>query len=296
VVSPVIARNWKDSEALLAATPEANAAYLVNGKAPAAGTVHRQPDLAASLSLIAARGKEAFYQGAIAEDIVRFSAAHDGLLSLDDFANHRSEWVIPIHTEYRGYKVCEIPPNGQGITTLMALNILSQTQVSRHSHLGADHIHLLSESYSLAMAQRDLYVADPAFNELPVDELLSNGFASRQYARIKHDRANPRPVESLLPGHKDTVYLTVVDKDRNACSFINSVFNSWGSGLVAGKTGINLQNRGCAFTLEEGHFNQLEPSNDGTNLCPVQLGRLWAGYSGIHRCSQVFSLRRRVSG
>lgn len=258
-VSPVIAQNWRKSETLLAATPEASAAYLVNGKAPMAGTVHRQPDLAVSLKLIASRGRAAFYEGPIAEAIVRFSDANDGLLDLCDFADHRSEWVIPIHTEYRGYKVCEIPPNGQGITTLMALNILSQTRLSQYAHLSADHIHLLSESLSLSMAERDHYVADPAFGNAPIERLLSNEFAIQQFARIKPDRAHPQPIEAQAPDHKDTVYLTVVDKDRNACSLINSVFHAWGSGLVAGNTGINLQNRGAGFTLEEGHPNRLEP-------------------------------------
>ena len=260
VVSPVIAHNWKECEALLAQTPEASAAYLVDGKAPAAGTIHHQADLARSLRLIAEQGRDAFYQGEISEEIVRFSQTHNGLFSLDDFAQHRSEWVDPISSNYRGYKVCEIPPNGQGISVLMALNILAQTKVADYAHLGAEHVHLLSEAFTLAMAERDRFVSDPAFNQLPIDTLLSDDFAKQQFARISFNRAMSQPVASVLPNHKDTVYLTVVDKDRNACSFINSVFHSWGSGLVAGNTGINLQNRGGGFSLEEGHFNQLEPS------------------------------------
>ena len=258
-VSPVIAHNWKNYESTLAATPEASAAYLIDGKAPVAGTVHRQPDLAKSLRAIAEGGSDVFYRGAIAEEIVRYSDAMGGLLSLDDFAEHTSEWVEPISSDYGGYRVCEIPPNGQGITTLMALNILSQTEVSGYAHLSADHIHLVSEAFTLAMAERDRFVSDPRFNELPVEYLLSSEFAAEQYARINLKEALSQPVASALPNHKDTVYLTVVDKDRNACSLINSVFYSFGSGLVAGNTGINLQNRGGGFTLEEGHFNQIEP-------------------------------------
>ncbi|MFV2032326.1 MAG: gamma-glutamyltransferase family protein, partial [Gammaproteobacteria bacterium] len=174
-------------------------------------------------------------------------------------ATHSSEWVDPVSSDYRGFTVCEIPPNGQGITTLMTLNILAQSEVSNHSHLGVDHVHLLSEAFSLAMAERDRFISDPAFNQLPMDTLLSDEFARQQYARIDFKRALTQPLGSALPNHKDTVYLTVVDRDRNACSLINSVFHSWGSGLVAGKTGINLQNRGSGFTLEAGHFNQLEP-------------------------------------
>ncbi len=258
-VSPVIAHNWKQHEALLAQTPEAAQAYLINGQAPTAGCIHHQPDLARSLRLIADQGRDAFYQGKIAEEIIRFSDTHNGLLCLDDFASHQSEWVSPISSQYRGYRVCEIPPNGQGITTLMALNLLNQTDVSQYPHLSADHIHLLSEAFTMSMAERDRFIADPGFADIPVEHLLSSKFAQSQFNRIDMNQAMAQPVKSAMPHHKDTVYLSVVDKDRNACSFINSVFYSWGSGLVAGNTGINLQNRGSGFVLEEGHFNQLEP-------------------------------------
>ena len=258
-VSPVIAHNWNKTADLLRQTPEASKAYLVDGEAPAAGDMHRQPDLARSLRLIAERGRAGFYQGEIAEEIVRYSDSMGGLLTLDDLAEHHCEWVEPISSNYRGYEVFEIPPNGQGITTLMALNILAQTQVAQYPHLGADHVHLLSEAFTLAMAERDRYVADLNFRPLPVAEMLSNEFARTQFERIDMARALPQPVESALPNHRDTVYLTVVDRDRNVCSFINSVFYSWGCGLVAGSTGINLGNRGSGFVLDDGHFNQIEP-------------------------------------
>ncbi len=260
VVSPVIANKWQDTEELLLETPEATEAYLIDGRAPRAGDVHTQPKLANSLRLVAEQGRDAFYQGAIAQEIVRFSDQHDGLLSLEDFANHTSEWVEPISANYRGYEVFEIPPNGQGITTLMALNIMSHTDVSKLPHLGPKHVHLLSEAFTLAMEQRDKYIADSAFAKLPVDWLLSKEFAAEQFARIQQGQALKQPVKSALPEHKDTVYISVVDKGGNACSFINSVFHSWGSGLAAGNTGINLQNRGAGFTLEQGHFNCLEPN------------------------------------
>jgi gamma-glutamyltranspeptidase/glutathione hydrolase len=258
-VSPIIARNWKNNEELLAATPEASAAYLVDGRAPAAGTIHRQPDLARSLRIIAEQGRDGFYQGEIAAEIIRYSDSLNGLLSLDDLASYRSEWVEPISSNYRGFDVFEIPPNGQGITTLMALNILAQTDVGELQRLGADHIHLVSEAFTLAMAERDRFIGDSAFNPIPVEQMLSDEFAKSQYARIDMKKALAQPVKSALPNHRDTVYLSVVDKDRNCCSFINSVFYSWGSGLVAGSTGINLQNRGSGFTLEDGHFNQIAP-------------------------------------
>ena len=264
-VSPVIARTWKRTEELLRQTPEASQAYLLDGRAPVAGDLHRQPALAKSLRLIAEGGRDAFYSGPIAEEIVRYSDSLDGLLSLEDLAGHESEWVEPISSEYRGYEVFQIPPNGQGITTLMALNILRQTDLAQFAHLGADHVHLLSEAFTLAMAERDRYVADLKFRPLPIDAMLSDDFAKRQFARIDMQRALPQPVESALPNHRDTVYLSVVDRDRNVCSFINSVFYSWGSGLVAGNTGINLQNRGSGFVLDDGHFNQLEPGKRPLN-------------------------------
>jgi len=258
VVSPVIALNWKKTEPLLAQTAEASAAYLVNGQAPNAGSIHRQPDLAHSLRTIASQGRDAFYRGAIAEEIVRYSNSQNGLFSMDDFANHASEWVQPISTSYRGYDVYEIPPNGQGITTLMALNILAQTDISKFPQLGADHVHLLSEAFTLSMAERDRFVADSNFKPIPVAEMLSDEFAQKQFQRINMEQAFSQPVESALPNHRDTVYISVVDKDRNVCSFINSVFYSWGCGLVAGSTGINLNNRGSGFVLDDDHFNQLE--------------------------------------
>jgi gamma-glutamyltranspeptidase/glutathione hydrolase len=274
VVSPVIAHNWQKTEQLLAQTPEASAAYLVDGKAPAAGDVHRQPDLARSLRRIASEGRDGFYLGAIADAIVRYSDSQNGLMTLDDLANHKSEWVEPISSNYRGYEVFEIPPNGQGITTLMALNILAQTEISQLPHLGADHVHLLSEAFTLAMAERDRFVADSGFKPLPVAEMLSDEFAQSQFGRIDMNQALGQPVKSAMPNHRDTVYISIVDKDRNACSFINSVFHSWGCGLVAGSTGINLNNRGSGFVLEEGHFNQLEPGKRPMNtIIPAMVYR-----------------------
>jgi len=258
-VSPVIAYNWHKHEDLLAQTPEASKAYLVAGRAPRAGDLHTQPDLARSLRLIAEQGRDAFYRGDIAAEIVRYSDSLDGWLTQDDFASHESEWVDPIGSDYRGFEIFEIPPNGQGVTVQLALNILAQTDVAALPHLGADHVHLVAEAFTLAMAERDRHLGDPAFNELPLDEFLSAEFARTQYARIDMNRALPQPVESALPNHRDTVYISVVDRDRNACSFINSTFYSFGSGLVAGNTGISLQNRGAAFNLEPGHFNSLEP-------------------------------------
>jgi gamma-glutamyltranspeptidase/glutathione hydrolase len=258
-VTPVVAKAWQNNAAVLAPHAESRRDYLVDGCTPAAGTLHRQPRLAESLRRIARDGREAFYRGPIAEAIVRHSHVHDGLLELEDFAAYRSEWVEPVSTDYHGVRVYEIPPNGQGITALMTLNILEQADLRGMAHLSADHLHLVIEAFKLAWAERDEYVADPAFNQLPVAEMLSKEFAARQYARIDPQRAAPYPIKPAVRAHRDTVYLSVVDRDRNAVSFINSLYYPFGSGVVAGDTGIMLQNRGAGFVLEPGHFNCIAP-------------------------------------
>jgi gamma-glutamyltranspeptidase/glutathione hydrolase len=258
-VTPVVSKSWQNNAAVLAPHPESRRDFLIDGHAPTVGTVHRQPRLAQSLRQIAQGGRDAFYRGSIAEEIVRFSRAHDGLLELDDFAAYRSEWVEPISTDYRGVRVYEIPPNGQGITALMTLNILEQANLRDMPHLSADHLHLVIEAFKLAVAERDEYVADPAFNRLPVEEMLSKEFAARQFARIDPQRAARYPIAPAARVHRDTVYLSVVDRDRNAVSFINSLYYPFGSGMVAGGTGIMLQNRGAGFVLERGHFNCIAP-------------------------------------
>ena len=258
-VTPVVAKAWQNNAAVLAPHAESRRDFLVDGHAPAAGTMHRQPRLAQSLRQIARGGRDAFYRGPIAEEIVRFSRAQDGLLELEDFAAYRSEWVEPISTDYRGVRVYEIPPNGQGITALMTLNILEHADLRGLSHLSADHLHLVIEAFKLAVAERDEYVADPAFNELPVERMLSKEFAAAQYARIDPQRAARYPILPAARAHRDTVYLSVVDRDRNAVSFINSLYYPFGSGMVAGDTGIMLQNRGAGFVLEPGHFNCIAP-------------------------------------
>jgi gamma-glutamyltranspeptidase/glutathione hydrolase len=249
----------QNNAAALAPHAESLRDFLADGRTPAAGSVHRQPRLARSLREIARHGRDAFYRGAIAEEIVRFSQAHDGLLELDDFSGYRSEWVEPISSDYRGVRVHEIPPNGQGITALMTLNILEHADLRGLPHLGTDHLHLIIEAFKLAAAERDAYVADPAFNTLPVEQMLSKKFAAAQFARIDPHRAAPCPIAPKARAHRDTVYLSVVDRDRNAVSFINSLYHPFGSGMVAGDTGILLQNRGAGFVLERGHFNCIAP-------------------------------------
>jgi gamma-glutamyltranspeptidase/glutathione hydrolase len=258
-VTPVVADSWARDEAVLAAHADARECLLVEGRAPLMGTLHRQPKLARTLRLIGAEGPDVFYKGEIAREIVRFSQRNDGLVGLDDFADHRSEWVEPIHATYRGLRIYEIPPNGQGITALMMLNILQPFDLKAMEHLGAEHVHTIAEAFRLARAERDRFVCDPAFVDIPVADLLSADFAKAQSVRIDASHALAHPVVSGLPEHKDTVYLTVVDEERNAVSLINSLYYPWGSGMVVGSTGVTLQNRAAGFNLQEGHSNCIAP-------------------------------------
>ena len=258
-VTPVIAGVWKSCEELLSHYECSSRALLVDGKAPLAGSLHRQPDLARSLELIAADGSDALYRGPIAEEIVRFSESHDGFFTLEDFAEHSSTWVTPISSTYRGHRLYELPPNGQGITALMMLNILEHTDIGSLDPVGAERVHLFAEAYKLAMAERDQFVSDPEFNDLPIEDLLCDEFSARQWDRIDLNHALPSQVGTGFPQARDTVYLSVVDAERNMVSFINSTCYSFGCGMVAGNTGVVLQNRGVCFSLEEGHRNCVAP-------------------------------------
>ncbi|MBI3993949.1 MAG: gamma-glutamyltransferase [Candidatus Lambdaproteobacteria bacterium] len=258
-VTPVVASAWQRAEARLRENPAARKALLVGDKAPVMGSRHRQPDLARTLRTIAGQGRAGFYEGPVAQAIVRASDELDGLFTLEDFAAQHAEWVEPIETEYRGVRLREIPPNGQGITALMMLNILRHEDLGAKPRLGADHVHWLAEAYNLAVAERDRFVTDPRFHGPPVAALLSDDYAVRQHARVSPQRALPHPVPSGLPAHRDTVYVSVVDRDGNAASFINSLFHNFGSGLVAGETGVVLHNRGISFVLDEGHDRCIAP-------------------------------------
>jgi len=261
-VSPVVAWAWKRNEAVLRQTETSARVFLKDGQTPPAGSLHRQPDLARSLRLIAKDGARAFYEGPIAKGIADYMRAHDGLLDEADLAAHTSEWVEPIGTDYRGLRMYEIPPNGQGITALIALNILENTRLGEMEHLSPDYLHTFTEAFKLAMAERDTWVADMHYADVPVEALLNKDYARQQFGRIDSAHAMPHPVTTGLNGgapHRDTIYLTVVDKDRNCCSFINSLYHNFGSGVIAGDTGVMLQNRGSGFVLQEGHPNCIAP-------------------------------------
>jgi len=253
------AEDWNAEVTKLKKNPAAATNYLIEGRAPRPGEIFRQPNLARTFRTLARGGRDAFYKGEIARAIADYSKKHGGFISEADLAAQKSEWVDPISTNYRGYTVYELPPNGQGLTALLTLHILEGFDLAALSAQPDRYYHTLIEATKLAFADRNRYIADPAFSKVPVAELLSKDYAAKRRALIDPDKAldSPPPGEINL-GH-DTTYFTVVDKDGNAVSFINSLFDAFGSGIVAGDTGIVLQNRGSSFSLDRAHPNHLEP-------------------------------------
>ena len=258
-VHPRVAYDWAKLAGKLQATENARRVLLVNGQAPKAGERHRQPELAKTLQTIAEQGREGFYQGPIAEDIVSYLQSVGGLHTLEDFAAKQCDYVTPISTAYRGYDVVECPPNGQGLTALVMLNILASCSLTDFSPMSVERLHLECEAAKLAYGVRDRYVADPDQSDIPLEVLLSPDYAAELARKISLDSCLPPLTDSDFPVHPDTVYLCVVDKEGNAISFINSVFHGFGSGLVSPKSGVVLQNRGAGFVLKEGHCNAIAP-------------------------------------
>jgi gamma-glutamyltranspeptidase/glutathione hydrolase len=257
-VSEIIAASWEQSVEKLKAHSDTASTYLIEGRAPRVGENFAQPNLANSLRKIAVGGSDAFYRGDIAREIVASLQRLGGQLTTRDFTEHHSTWVKPVSTTYRGTRLYELPPNGQGIAVLEMLNILEGFDLKSLGHNSAEYLHLLVEAKKLAFADRDAYYADPDKVKVPVEKLISKEYGERQRRRIDASKAGKSVVPGLLE-QGDTIYLTVVDKDRNCVSFINSLFHGFGSGIVAGKTGICLQNRGALFSLDPKHPNRLEP-------------------------------------
>ena len=253
------ARDWNIEVEKLKRTPAAASNYLLDGRAPRAGEIFRQKNIARTFRALARGGRDAFYKGEIARAIVDYCRKNGGFLSMQDFAEHRSEWVEPISTNYRGYTVYECPPNGQGLTALLTLNILEGLDIAAMNARPDLYYHTLIEATKLAFADRNRYIADPAFAKVPVTQLLSKDYAASRRALIDPDKAIEPPEPGEFTNSSDTTYFTVIDKDHNAVSFINSLFESFGSGIVAGDTGIVLHDRGAGFSLDPNHPNRLEP-------------------------------------
>ena len=257
-VTERIGEAWAGSERKLLREPPAAATWLVDGQAPQIGDLFVNPGLAKTLRMIAEGGRDAFYRGPIAEAIVAYSDSKHGFLTMQDFEEHTSTWVEPLSTDYKEYTLYELPPNGQGIAALEMVNTLENIDMRGLGHNTADYLHHLIEAKKLAYADLAQWVGDPDANELPVDVLTSKRYGKSQFERIDPEHAQELN-ESGLPERGDTVYLTVMDEDHNAVSFIYSIFASFGSGLVVPDTGITLQNRAALFSLEEEHVNVAAP-------------------------------------
>ena len=293
-VSEIISYQWQDQQSTLARDPAAAATFLIDGRAPRAGEVFSNPKLAASLELIAKGGRDAFYKGPIAKAIGDDMARRKGLLTTADLAAHTSDWTDAISTPYKGHQVLEFPPNTQGAVALEMLNILEGYDLKALGHNSAAYLHLLVESKKIAFADRDAWLADPAAT--PPDALrrmISKDYAAERRKEINPDRAAREykplsiggpsaPGEEHPVAHGDTVYLTAADKDGNVISLIQSLYEAFGSGIVAGDTGIALHNRGSLFSLRAGHPNALAPGKRPFHtLVPAMVlkdGRPWLSF------------------
>ncbi len=258
-VSQNIAASWQGSEQVLRRNDEAARVYLPGGRAPRRGERFVSSDLARSLRLLATEGPDAFYKGPIAKAIVATSEKLGGLFTAQDLADHTSTWVEPISVDYRGYRVYECPPNGHGIAALIALGILDGYDLGSLAFDDLDALHLKMEAVKLGMIDAARYVADPEMAPVPVRGLLSADYLAQRRSLIQSDAAIMQPEPGLPPMGPDTVYLCTADSEGNAVSFINSLYEGFGSGVVAEGTGITLQNRGNLFSLDPAHPNCIAP-------------------------------------
>ncbi len=257
-VTEVIAYYWAGGARALSNFPNIAEVYMPDGNAPEKGEIFKNPYLASTLEKIAKGGRDAFYKGEIARTIDTFMKEQGGFLSYEDLAGHTSEWVEPVSTNYRGYDVWELPPNGQGIAALQILNILEGYDIASMGFGSSEYIHYFVEAKKLAFEDRARYYADPAFNEIPVETLISKEYASRRRELINSRRAS-RFLDAGKIEHGNTIYMTVADNAGNMVSLIQSNYRGLGSGMCPPGLGFILQDRGEIFTLEEGHFNVYEP-------------------------------------
>lgn len=252
-VAPRVAFDWIEDEAAL--TGRARELYLLSGRVPKAGEVFRSPGQAEVLRRIAAQGRAGFYEGEVAEDMVASLRAAGGCHTPDDFAAVRCDWTVPLSAPYRGAEIVEYPPNGQGATALLLANILSHFDLAALDPTGPDRAHLEAEATKLAYDARNRFLAD-ADRTARLDHMLSPDTAARLAALIDPRRAMPAAAPLAEAVHRDTVYITVVDRDRMAVSLIYSIFWAFGAGIASERFGILFQNRGAGFSLQQGHPNE----------------------------------------
>lgn len=259
-VSSRVAVDFASQEHLLVNDPAAKRVFMPNGKTPGVGEMHHQPELAETLRKVAEHGRDAFYTGEVAEDIVSYLQSLGGLHTLEDFKNVQGDYVTPISTNYRGYDVYECPPNGQGVIALQMLNMLQQMPFEGGDPLSVERLHMEIEFGRMTYQDRNAFVADERKADVPIEWLLSDEHAKELVAQFDPERAlDPLPPVTI-PSNDSTVYISVVDKDRNACSFINTLFSNFGSVQMAPKSGVFLTNRAQGFTLEQGHPNCIAPN------------------------------------
>lgn len=258
-VAPITSYFWgRGVERQLRGSP-GGLELTIDGRAPHPGEVFRNPGLARTLIAVAGGGRVAFYEGDIAERISGAIRDAGGVLSPSDLADHRATWDPPISSLYRGIRVWECPPNGQGLAALLALNILGGLDLAHEAALGPRRIHWMAEALKLAFADAAWFIADPAFSPAPLERLLSEEYADMRRSQVRPSRAAERVERGLERPGPDTVYLTVVDGAGNACSFIQSNYMGFGTGIVPHGLGFSLQNRGHNFRLDPGHPNALAP-------------------------------------
>jgi gamma-glutamyltranspeptidase/glutathione hydrolase len=259
-LSEVIAYYWGRNAEFLKDYPGFAEIFMPGGKAPGKGEMFRNPYLADTYEKIAAGGRDVFYKGEMARAIADYMAAQGGFLSYEDLAEHRSEWIEPVSTNYRGYDLWELPPQGQGIAALQILNILEAYDLSAMGFGSTEYVHVFVEAKKLAFEDRARFYADMQFVDVPVDGLISKAYAERRRALIDLERAAqsyPAGDDELEEG--DTIYLTTADADGNMVSLIQSNYRGMGSGMTPGRLGFVLQDRGELFSLVEGHANVYAP-------------------------------------
>ena len=259
-LTEIIAAAWQRSAPRLEKWAGFRETFMPNGRAPAKGEIFKNPNLANTLEQIANGGRDVFYKGEIAKKIDLFMEEVGGFLSYEDLANHKSDWVEPVSTNYRGYDVWELPPNGQGIAALQILNILEHYDIASMGFGSPDYIHRFIEAKKLAFEDRAKFYADPDFNKIPVERLISKEYAASRRKLIdpKH-AANHYEADNPALEEGDTIYLTVADKMGNMVSLIQSNYRGMGTGLSPANLGFIFQDRGELFNLEAGHFNTYEP-------------------------------------
>jgi gamma-glutamyltranspeptidase/glutathione hydrolase len=260
-LSPVIADDWGRSISRYQDKPGFREVFMPGGRAPREGEVFRNPALAKTLRLLAEGGRDAYYKGAVADALARYSQANQGFFTKEDFARHRSTWDEPISTEYRGVRVWELPPNSQGLAALQLLNLLEGFDLKSMGRESADFWHVFVEAKKIAFADRARYYADPAFAKLPVAELLSKDYAKQRAALIdmKHASLTDAPGEVAALNRKETTYLCAADEGGLMVSLIQSNYTGFGSGYVVPELGFGLQDRGGLFSLHREHANALVP-------------------------------------